>query len=224
MATGIVGRALTLTFTWYEFAGGPPINVTGQTVEIVRLSDGAVMVAETSVGIEQVSTGLYRFVWDIPDDAVVGDYVAIWRVTGPSTDEGSEQIYVYPTSGAGRAYTTPQGVKDYAGSGVTYPDDDELWRMIHRATSVIDRNAGGWDVDVDLLPTSMDVAQTLNDATAAQVEMWLGMGEGVDIETWPTTTQTYQSGDTTVAGPPSRLAYRARRELMIGGLWGAEAV
>lgn len=63
----------------------------------------------------------------------------------------------------------------------------------------------------------------LRDASCAQVEFWLSVGEAADIETWPQTTQSYQSGDVQTAGPPLKLAWRAREILDLAGLFGAVA-
>ena len=112
-------------------------------------------------------------------------------------------------------------VRNFVSTSLTLPADAELTRMIARAQYVVTMNAGGWDVDTSGNATDVSVQATLKDATCAQVEMWLEMGEAVDIETWPTSTTAYQSGGVSVAGPPAKLAYRAFEILSLAGLFGA---
>ncbi len=80
------GGNATLTVQWLEYAGGPAADVTAQTVTITRVSDSVIVVGPTAVGITQLATGLYRYIWAIPPGEVLGDYVVIWNATDAQLD------------------------------------------------------------------------------------------------------------------------------------------
>lgn len=86
MTSFFQGANATLTVQWYEFAGGPPTNVTGQTITIQRVSDLAIVVGPTAVGISQLAVGLYVFTWSIPPAEIPGDYVVIWNAIDAQLD------------------------------------------------------------------------------------------------------------------------------------------
>lgn len=98
------GTTASLTVQWYEFAGGPPVDVTAQTVTITRISDATVVVGPTGVGITQLATGLYVYQWAIAPAEVSGDYVVVWNATDAALDpvQTSEIVTVAnAASGAG---------------------------------------------------------------------------------------------------------------------------
>lgn len=74
------GQTLVLTAEWAQYAGGPLVDVTAQTITITA-PDSTVDVAATSVGIVHVSTGVYQYSWAVPAGAVLGDHVAVWNAT-----------------------------------------------------------------------------------------------------------------------------------------------
>ena len=81
MTTFRQGTSATLTVQWYEFSGGPAVDVTGQTVTIIRISDSAVVFGPTAVGITHPAVGLYAIVWAVPPSLDPGDYVVVWNAT-----------------------------------------------------------------------------------------------------------------------------------------------
>src|SRR5574341_1007091 len=97
------GTNAVLTVQWYEFAGGPPANVTAQTITIRRVSDLVNVVGPTAVGIVQIATGLYAFTWTVPPAEVLGDYAVIWNATDAQFDavQTSEIITVQIASASG---------------------------------------------------------------------------------------------------------------------------
>lgn len=86
MATYFRGTNASLTVQWYEFTGGPPVDVSAQTVTITRISDATVVVGPTGVGIVQLATGLYSYQWAIPALETPGDYVVVWNATDAALD------------------------------------------------------------------------------------------------------------------------------------------
>jgi hypothetical protein len=65
------GTNATLTVTW-------PTDVTAQTITIIRVSDAAVVVGPTAVGISHLAVGLYAYTWAIGAGETPGDYVWVW--------------------------------------------------------------------------------------------------------------------------------------------------
>lgn len=93
------GSNATLTVQWYEFAGGPPADVTGQTITIIRASDSAVIVGPTVAGINQLAVGLYSFIWAIGVLEAPGDYAVVWNAVDAQLDpvQTSELVAVTST-------------------------------------------------------------------------------------------------------------------------------
>lgn len=77
------GQQVTLTAEFLSSPDGSLVDATDLTITITD-PDSNTEVATTSSGITHVSTGLYRFVWTIPANAVDGDHVVFW-----SGDSGS---------------------------------------------------------------------------------------------------------------------------------------
>lgn len=122
----------------------------------------------------------------------------------------------------GPAHATPQDLATYIGASQTLPSDAEQTRLLARAQELVDDAVVAWysTDSATGIPTDDVIAGTLRDATCAQVEAWLQMGEAVDIESWPkgTTGASYRMGRVAVAGPPEKLAPRALRILSSEGL------
>lgn len=113
-------------------------------------------------------------------------------------------------------------VADLATFGVTWAGDD-VDRVLTRASEVIaDHVTTGYYTDGTGAPTDTDVAAALRDATCAQVEQWVEVGEENDIAGYPTDTFLSGGGISTNRLPPV-LAPRARRILRNAGLLGVVA-
>lgn len=75
MTTYFQGTSATLTVQWP--VTGVPADVSAQTITIQRISDLAIVVGPTAVGISHLAVGLYVFTWVISPTEVPGDYVVI---------------------------------------------------------------------------------------------------------------------------------------------------
>jgi hypothetical protein len=93
VASYFQGSNATLTVTW-------PADVTAQTVTIVRVSDAAVVVGPTGIGIVHLAVGLYSYTWAIGAGETPGDYAVIWNATDADLDpvQQSEIITVLSAS------------------------------------------------------------------------------------------------------------------------------
>lgn len=81
MATYIQGTTATLLAQWFEYPGGPAVDVSAQTITIIKVSDASIVLGPTGVGIVHLATGLYSFSWPIPPAQDPGDYVVVWNAT-----------------------------------------------------------------------------------------------------------------------------------------------
>lgn len=114
------------------------------------------------------------------------------------------------------AYATTAELLAYLPATDLLPDVG-LDRMLQRAAELIDDTVRQpFDVDDDSdLPTDTDVAAAVRDASCAQVEFWLSVGEAHDVE-------GLAGESVSVAGAsyrlPPTLAPRARRILHTAGL------
>lgn len=100
MTTYPLGANATLVVQWYEFPGGPPADVTGQTITIIRISDSVTVLGPTGVGISHPATGIYAFTWTIPGGETPGDYAVVWNAIDAALDpvQASEVITLQSSS------------------------------------------------------------------------------------------------------------------------------
>lgn len=78
-------------------------------------------------------------------------------------------------------YATVDELDGFLPANVAAPAD--ALRLLTRATELIDDTVrAAFEVDDDGIPTDATVAATMRDATCAQVEYWLTVGEDHDVE------------------------------------------
>lgn len=105
MTTYPRGSAAQLSAQFREFApSGPLVNIADISITVVPLLGGDPVLAPTSAGIINTTTGIYAFVWLIPSDLAPGRYVVIWSGNDLGTGDpvsAAEEITVnYTNSGA----------------------------------------------------------------------------------------------------------------------------
>lgn len=112
------------------------------------------------------------------------------------------------------SYATTAALETYLPDEVALPGDAE--RQLQRASDVVDDFVlAGFAVDaITGLPSDDELAEALSDATCAQVEFWLEVGEAHDID--GIRGGISQPG-VSFQAPPT-LAPRARRILTRAGL------
>jgi len=99
------GQAATLVAQFFAFPGGPTQNVTGLTVTITRISDGAVMV--NAAAGTQIGVGTYTYVWAIPVGANLGDYLVQWTANEGTATETITVVEAGGGMGTGPCDTLP---------------------------------------------------------------------------------------------------------------------
>lgn len=105
-----------------------------------------------------------------------------------------------------------------AGSDFTVPTGAAAQRLLKRASELVDdRVLAPYLTDAADVPTETHVADALRDATLAQVEQWLSVGEDNDVDGYPRDVSLGANG-VSVGARPASLAPRARRALRRAGL------
>lgn len=97
------GQTADLIVQWYEYAGGPPVDIDSgsQTITVNEVATGLTVVGPTPDGIVSQAAGLYTFQWAVSTSADVGDYISVWNATySGSAVQSSEVVTVlaYGTS------------------------------------------------------------------------------------------------------------------------------
>jgi len=139
MATeALRGEGASLAALFYEYATSELQDVNNLTIQITRVSDNVVIVAETDTGITHPSTGMYLYTWTVPSDADFGNYLAFWRGEDQDGDEAEftevftvvAEVEAVPTT-----WATVAEVNTITGVTVTEPE-------LNLAQGLIDLHAG----------------------------------------------------------------------------------
>lgn len=105
-----------------------------------------------------------------------------------------------------------------ASSDFTPPTGAKAQHLLNRATGLVNAKVVAYyPTDEAGVPTETYVKDALRDATCAQVEQWLSVGEDNDYDGYPADTSVAANG-TAVSDRPARLAPRARDLLRDAGL------
>lgn len=91
------GGTADLISQWYQYPGGPPVDVSGLTVTVNSISNATTVLGPTSAGVVHQATGVYSFQWAVSTSQAAGDYLAIWNGTyGSSAVQSTEVVTVQP--------------------------------------------------------------------------------------------------------------------------------
>jgi len=85
VTTYLQGSTAQLVATWLNYPGGAAQPVTGVTIGIVRISNGAVALATTATGVTYPATGVNAYNWVIGALAPA-DYLVTWTATDAQAD------------------------------------------------------------------------------------------------------------------------------------------
>lgn len=86
------GVSATLVAEFFEYSGGPAIDITGTQITITQLATSTVVVGPTSTGVTNPATGVYVYNWNVPALQAVGSYLVSW--TGTSDGDAVEATEV----------------------------------------------------------------------------------------------------------------------------------
>lgn len=115
------GSSVTLTAQFYEYSGGPAVNLTEVSIQISPAAGGAPLVGPTGSGITNPATGLYSYGWAIPSYISADDYAVVWSGTDPQGDavQATETVTV---AGTGGGWATVSQVTSITGVAVDAAD------------------------------------------------------------------------------------------------------
>lgn len=149
------GSPITLLSQWFEYGGGPSVNlVTGPTIKIIRLSDNDNTVPETTGGIGHPAVGVYTYNWTPATDAQLGDYLVVWSGTDAQSEavSASEVVTVTVTAALAGTWATPAEASAITGQTIVQSQLDTAYHVIEMfAGVVIDARANLVNRDLRLL-------------------------------------------------------------------------
>lgn len=149
------GSPITLISQWYEYGGGPSVDlVTGPTIKIIRLSDNDNTVPETTGGINHPAVGVYTFNWTPAPDAQLGNYLVVWSGTDAQSEavSASEVVEVTVTAALAGTWATPAEASAITGQTITQSQLDVAYHVVELyAGAVVDSRANLTNRDHRLL-------------------------------------------------------------------------
>lgn len=133
------GSPITLLSQWYEYGGGPAVDLTNPTIRITRLADNVNVVPETSGGINHPSVGVYTYNWTPATDAQLGDYLVVWRGTDSQSETvtANEVVSVTITAALAGTWASPAEASAITGQVITQSQLDVAYHVVELYAGVI---------------------------------------------------------------------------------------
>lgn len=134
------GSPITLLSQWYEYGGGPAVDlVTGPTINIIRLSDNDNTVPATTAGINHPSVGVYTYNWMPATDAQLGDYLVVWSGTDAQSEAvtANEVVSVTITAALAGTWASPAEASNITGQAITQAQLDVAYHVVELYAGVI---------------------------------------------------------------------------------------
>lgn len=134
------GSTITLLSQWYEYGGGPAVDlVTGPTLRITRLSDNDNTVPETTAGINHPSVGVYTYNWTPAADAELGDYLVVWEGTDADSETvtANEVVTVTITEALAGTWSTPAEATSITGQTITQAQLNVAYYVVEMFTGAV---------------------------------------------------------------------------------------
>lgn len=134
------GANITLVSQWYEYAGGAAVDLlTTPTIKVIRLADGAPIIAQTSTGVSHPATGVYTYVWAVAPSEEIGDYLATWNGTDAASGavSASETVSVISGGGLTQTWATPAEASSITGEVITQAQLNVAYYVIETRAGVV---------------------------------------------------------------------------------------
>ncbi len=149
------GSTITLLSQWYEYGGGPAVNLlVGPTIKIIRLSDNDNTVPATTAGINHPAVGVYTYNWTPAATAQLGDYLAVWDGTDAQSEavQATEVVTVTVTAALAGTWASPAEATAITGQTIVQSQLDVAYHVIEMfAGAVINSRANLANRDLRLL-------------------------------------------------------------------------
>lgn len=112
MTTVIAGTSLPLLAQFYEYSGGPLVNLDATpSLTITNIGTAAVALATTTTGVTHPGTGAYGRLWTPSAALAAGSYLVEWAgLLSGAPITAQETITVLAAASAAAANTSPYGV------------------------------------------------------------------------------------------------------------------
>jgi len=148
------GDVATLVVTWFEYQGGPGVDVDDLTVTVRPIAGGSPVLGPTGDDIDHITTGAYSYDWTVPDDLDVGEYLVDWD--GTIAADAVQATEVIRIRAAGEWPPTLAELKDDMKIDADdIRDDDRLTSCLDASIAFVQRvkagkfNFTGTDTDLE---------------------------------------------------------------------------
>jgi hypothetical protein len=230
----VQGATAPLLTRFYAYPGGPLVNVPGVEIEVAPVGGGGSVIGPTSTGVVNESTGLYSYLFEVPEDLAAGLYLALWE--GSDGTQAAETFRIVAgASGWAPDYITVARLKRFLRIDPDDTDDDEdladdvstACRSVddfcnrqfglieapeeRRYTARPDYERGLWVVDIDDLMTETGLTVTVAGSAVT----------GYELEP---ATAAQRGRPWTVLVLPTGTGSAVPNEAVLVGRWGWSAV
>jgi hypothetical protein len=103
MSSPTQGLPWTFVAEFFQYPGGPSVDVTNLQFEIVDLTTSTTVLGPTNVGIVHVSTGVYSLVFNVPPNFPLDQYAIIWT----SVETTASETFTITSSGSSGVSSGP---------------------------------------------------------------------------------------------------------------------
>lgn len=199
------GSQVTLLSQWYEYGGGPSVDLlVGPTVKIIRLSDNDNTVPQTTAGINHPAVGVYTFNWTPAATAQLGDYLVVWEGTDQDSElvSASEIVQVTITAALAGTWATPTEATAITGQTINQAQLDVAYHIIETFAGVI------IDARPNLRPRDLRLLKKAESYQAAWMAAQIDLTGRSDATTVSQDGLQYSKGDVDmhILGPLAKAA------------------
>jgi len=181
MTDVIAGQTVALLSQWYEYEGGPLVDLDATpTITITNIATSEVAVATTTTGVTHPGTGTYGYPWTTAAALAPGSYLTQWNGTKSAAPVAASEIVTVTAGLTGRSYATIQQLTDYLHEAAT----SNAAKLLEDATRALDDAllTAVYDVDAGGMPTDVTVQAAFAEAVCAIVEWWGETGDPVGAD------------------------------------------
>lgn len=191
MTDVIAGQTVALLSQWYEYQGGPLVDLDAvPSIGITSVGTGTVVVAPTATGVTHPGVGSYGYAWTPDASLAPGLYLALWSGLKNSSAVSASETLNVTSPAAGRVYATVLEFEAYPGG--TSPAPSNTGTRLVQASRMLERlvlRYCMYAVDsASGMPIHPLVVAACRDAVCAQVAWWEAVGDpsGSDAAGWAT--------------------------------------
>lgn len=134
------GSQITLLSQWYEYGGGPSVDLlSGPTIKIVQLANNDNTVPQTTAGVNHPAVGVYTYNWTPAETQTLGDYLVVWQGIDQDSEavQATEVITVGPSAALAGTWSTPAEASAITGQNLSQAQLDVAYHVIETFCGVV---------------------------------------------------------------------------------------